>query len=123
MMNNTKPAFGLSFRLLGCCLLLATATFCHAQPLRLDGRSPVYEAPADKALDLVDEVTLEAWLQADPMPAEGGRILDKMPPGSMEGYLLDTWPGNSLRLRYGNALCEVALPKGANRTWTAQDLK
>ncbi len=65
---------------------------------RLDARSAVYEAGPDPALDLSDEVTLEAWVKADRMPGGGGRILDKSTPGTSDGYMLDTYPGNSLRL-------------------------
>ena len=31
------------------------------------------------------------------MDAGGGRILDKAPPGTSEAFMLDTYPGNSLR--------------------------
>jgi alpha-L-fucosidase 2 len=65
---------------------------------RLDAQSPLYEAGPDKALDLTDEVTLEAWVKADKMPGSGGRILDKSVAGTSDGYMLDTHPGNSLRM-------------------------
>ena len=38
-----------------------------AEGYRLDARSTIYAVPPQKALDLTDEVTLEAWVQADPM--------------------------------------------------------
>ena len=84
---------------------LAMALATDASPVpqgsegyRLDAKSAVYEAGPDPALDLSDEVTLEAWVKADRMPRGGGRILDKSTPGTSNGYMLDTYPGNSLRL-------------------------
>ncbi|MBN1419282.1 MAG: glycoside hydrolase N-terminal domain-containing protein [Planctomycetes bacterium] len=85
--------------------------------LAFGGEPPIYEAGPDAALDLTDEVTLEAWIRADPMPASGGRILDKMPPGSSDGFLLDTWPGNSLRLITSNGQCRFDAKLSADR-WT-----
>ncbi len=64
--------------------------FGDATPI-LQARSP--------ALDLRDEVTLEAWVEPSAaMPPGGGRILDKSVAGTSEGYLLDTFPNNSLRM-------------------------
>ncbi|MCC7492842.1 MAG: hypothetical protein IT204_10860 [Fimbriimonadaceae bacterium] len=65
--------------------------------LRFDGPGYLEVAP-DARLNLTDAVTLEAWLRAAELPAGGGRILDKSPVGTADGYLLDTWPGDSLRL-------------------------
>jgi alpha-L-fucosidase 2 len=64
---------------------------------KLDDRAPLYAAAPGAALDLSDEVTLEAWIAADAMGGGGGRILDKSTPGTQLGYMLDTYPGNSLR--------------------------
>ena len=52
--------------------------------------------------DLAGPFTLEAWVR----PADtdgGGRILDKITPGQSVGFLLDTWPGHSLRLIAGQS--------------------
>ncbi len=68
-----------------------------ADGLALNARAPIYQAGPDKALDLADEVTVEAWVQADKMDQAGGRLLDKSLPGTSEGFMLDTYPGNSLR--------------------------
>ena len=76
-----------------------------AEGFRLDDRSAIFEAGPDKALDLTDEVTLEAWVKADRMDSGGGRILDKSVPGTQQGYMLDTWPGNSLRLLNAKGFC------------------
>lgn len=80
--------------------------------LKADTANPIYEARPDASLDLTNEVTLEAWVQADPMPQAGGRILDKSRPGTYDGYLLDTYPGNSLRLHtpQGGCLFDAKLP-------------
>jgi alpha-L-fucosidase 2 len=43
--------------------------------------------------------TLEAWLR--PVPGVDARILDKITPGGTDGFLLDTYPGNSLRFIVG----------------------
>ena len=55
----------------------------------------------DAALDCLDSLTLTAWIYPYypyGFPANGGRIIDKSPVGEASGYLLDTYPGNSLRL-------------------------
>jgi len=43
-------------------------------------------------------LTLEAWIRPEVLPRGGARIVDKITPGGNDGVLLDTWPGNSLRL-------------------------
>ena len=87
-------------------LLLAARTIASPpEGLRFDNRSAIFEVPAQPALDLTQEVSLEAWLQADPMPGGGGRILDKSRPGTQLGYMLDTWPGNSLRFLNAKGMC------------------
>ena len=68
-----------------------------AEGLRIEPDSPLYTV-SDKVLDLADEVTLEAWVKPDAMGEAGGRILDKSQSGTQLGYMLDTHPGNSLRL-------------------------
>ncbi len=42
-------------------------------------------------------LTVEAWILPEKQSAGGGRIIDKTTPGSANGFLLDTYPGNSLR--------------------------
>jgi alpha-L-fucosidase 2 len=88
-----------------CCLLLFTAAGLRAEGLPVNADSALYEAAPAKALDLTDEVTLEAWVQADKMDQAGGRILDKSPSGTSDGYMLDTYPGNSLRFLNLNGQC------------------
>jgi hypothetical protein len=43
-------------------------------------------------------LTVEAWIKPGKLPAGGGRIVDKITPGGDDGFLFDTYPGNSLRL-------------------------
>ncbi len=45
-----------------------------------------------------DGLTVEAWIRPGDLPPSGGRIVDKVTPGGDDGFLLDTWPGRSLRL-------------------------
>jgi hypothetical protein len=65
--------------------------------LRLDG-SGYLEVARDPRLDLTEACTLETWICPQELPTGGGRILDKSQVGTSNGYLLDTHPGNSLRL-------------------------
>ncbi len=83
---------------------------------RLGPEGPVYLV-SDPVLDLTNEVTLEAWIRADPMDAAGGRILDKSVPGTQLGYMLDTHPSNSLRLLNRAGMCRFAARLTADR-WT-----
>ncbi len=45
-------------------------------------------------------LTIEAWIR--PTSAGAGRIVDKITPGGSDGFLLDTHPGNGLRLIVGD---------------------
>jgi hypothetical protein len=60
---------------------------------------------------------LEAWVKPEQLPPGGGRIIDRITPGGSDGFLLDTYPGNSLRLIVGESQLtkENALPAGQ---WT-----
>ena len=106
------------------CLGVLLALACLARPnlnaadgYRFDPNSPLYEAAPGPALDLTDELTLEAWVQADPMTQAGGRILDKSAPGTQFGYMLDTYPGNSLRFLNVKGMCLFKANLPANK-WT-----
>ena len=57
-----------------------------------------------KAFGYRDEVTIDAWLVPDAMPQDGGRIVDRSIMGTYTGYLLDTYPANSLRLLTANGM-------------------
>ena len=52
-----------------------------------------------KAADLSSAVSFEAWIM--PGKGEAGRILDKLTGGKHDGFLIDCWPGLSLRLIVG----------------------
>ena len=55
-----------------------------------------------KAFGYRDEVTIDCWLIPQAMPAMGARIVDRAIMGTYNGYLLDTYPANSLRLLTAN---------------------
>ena len=59
-------------------------------------------------------LTIEAWLQPSALPPGGGRIVDKVTAGRADGFLFDTYPGNSLRWIVGSAELVVrdVLPTG-----------
>lgn len=59
------------------------------------------QAPDAPALDFQLACTLDAWIRPGALPESGARIIDKCPAGVDEGYLLDTYPGNSLRFITG----------------------
>jgi hypothetical protein len=56
------------------------------------------EVKPDIRLDLNEAYTLEAWIRPETFPQNGSRIIDRITAGKNDGYLLDTCPGNSLRL-------------------------
>ncbi len=65
-----------------------------------------WAAPGRGALDFPREkqtpsLTLEAWVRLTPGKGGIGRILDRITPGGSDGFLLDTWPGMSLRFIAG----------------------
>lgn len=65
--------------------------------------TPELYSEIDESTDWTDarEITIEAWIKSadTSMPA---RIFNKTMPGSEEGLLLDTFPGNGLRLLVGD---------------------
>lgn len=78
-------------------VLLCVAS-ARAEGLRLGAGQPVFAVPQERAPAPSSELTLEAWVKADKMPTAGGRILDRHIPNGGKGYMLDTYPGNSLRM-------------------------
>jgi alpha-L-fucosidase 2 len=95
--------------------LLFAAGLARAEGLTVNADAPLFEAAPCQALDLTDEVTLEAWVQADKMDSAGGRIMDKSTSGTSEGYMLDTHPGNSLRLLTIGGTCTFKANLPANK--------
>ena len=81
----------------GSVIVGASASGLPGKSIRLDGHA-FLEIPHDKSLDCLDGVTLSAWIYPRQFPPGGMRIIDKSPVGAATGYLLDTYPGNSLRL-------------------------
>ena len=63
-----------------------------------DGTQRPFRAAHCDAIDLTGSVTLEAWVKPRAMGNEGGRIIDKGTAGTKSGYMLDSFPGNSLRM-------------------------
>ena len=117
--NGSLPCAGsgrLSARAVGEVSLVDAGEGLSAKALRLDGRG-FLEIPHDKALDCLGGVTLEAWIRPQRLPPAGARILDKSPVGVATAYLLDTYPGDSLRLitRDPHLIHGAKLPLGA---WT-----
>lgn len=65
--------------------------------VRFDGGGYI-EIAYDPGLDFAGGCTLEAWIAPEKIGAGGARIIDKSKAGTSNGYLLDTFPGNSLRM-------------------------
>jgi hypothetical protein len=76
---------------------IQAATTPEGRAIHLSG-SGYLEIKPDAKLNLTTACTLAAWIRPSKQPAGGGRILDKSRAGTDNGYLLDTCPGNSLRL-------------------------
>ncbi|MCU0961971.1 MAG: LamG domain-containing protein [Pirellulaceae bacterium] len=79
--------------------------------LQLTGQG-FLEVAHDPRLDLVDGGTICAWICPQQQGAGGGRIVDKCTVGAANGYVLDTFPGNALRLITERAVltCDAGLP-------------
>jgi len=69
----------------------------HGKALRLDGTGYL-EIPNSPRLNFSVACTLAVWICPKEQAPKGGRIIDKIEAGGANGYLLDTDPGNSLRL-------------------------
>ncbi len=75
------------------------------------GKSGPPESKAIGPLDkdaLAGNVTIEAWVKPGKLPGGGARIIDNITPGGSNGFLLDTHPGNSLRLIVGRTVLSKA---------------
>lgn len=75
------------------------------QPGEAEGRKGVqltgndgFQIPSDPKLDLTTGGTFEVLISAGTQGEAGGRLLDKGQAGTALGAILDTYPGNSLRL-------------------------
>jgi hypothetical protein len=56
------------------------------------------EVAHDERLNVTQALSLDAWIRPASMPQGGGRIIDKSEVGTSNAFLLDTYPGNSLRM-------------------------
>lgn len=83
---------------------------------RLNGNGYL-EIPSLAAPSGEKGLTLAAWIRPAEFPAAGMRIIDKCPVAAARGYLLDTYPGDSLRLitREPHFVFPAKLPVGQ---WT-----
>ena len=59
------------------------------------------EVANDPSLTPPEALTLDAWIRPQALPGSGARLIDKITPGGTDGFLLDTFPGHSLRLIVG----------------------
>jgi len=69
------------------------------------------------ACDLGSGMTVEAWVKPQALSGGGARIVDKITPGGSDGFLLDTFPGNSLRFICGDRILQRENAVPADR-WT-----
>jgi hypothetical protein len=76
---------------------VATSDGPHGRSMALEGAGWL-EADRAETLDLSASCTLEVWANPGALPEGGGRLIDKCPVGTARGYVLDTYPGGSLRL-------------------------
>jgi hypothetical protein len=78
----------------------------------LDGRG-FLEVANDPRLKLTKSCTLETWIRPGKLASSGGRILDKCRVGTANGYMIDTFPGGSLRMifEWGSPSCDAKLPR------------
>jgi alpha-L-fucosidase 2 len=78
---------------------------------------PKLPLASETNFDFPNGGTIEAWIQ--PEAGASGRIVDKITPGGSDGFLLDTHPGNALRLIVGDDTLTHDLPWSARYTHVA----
>lgn len=71
--------------------------------------------PGADVLSSATAMTIEAWVKVARGDGRGGRIVDKIKPGGGDGFLLDTHPGQGLRLIIGRRLFAKPLVLPADR--------
>ena len=93
--NLAGPGFGgLSAKVVGDIRL---SEFEGIKAVKFDGSGWLERAHAPK-LNRKEAVTLAAWVAPEKLAGGGARIIDKTVVGTADGFLLDTYPGNSLRM-------------------------
>jgi alpha-L-fucosidase 2 len=80
-----------------CILLFSVPLMAETDATQFEGAGAVREVRHTLQLDLTQALTLEAWIKPEAFPQAGARIFDKTQAGTQNGYMLDTFPGNSLR--------------------------
>ena len=78
---------------------------------------PVMPLVLERKFAFPQGATIEVWIH--PAAGTNGRIVDKITPGGCDGFLLDTYPGNALRLVVGNEIVTHALPHSDQWTHVA----
>ncbi len=74
-------------------------------PLRplFTGTNLVSQVLSDSATwDFSAGLTVAAWVKPEKLGGGGARLVDKITPGQRDGFLFDTFPGNSLRFICGD---------------------
>ena len=73
-----------------------------------------HTVPESEHWDFTQGLSIDAWIKPGELPPAGGRIVDKTTPGGSDGWLLDTYPGDSLRFIVGQTIvhADQVLPKG-----------
>ncbi len=78
----------------------------ESKTLHLSDVKNRYKAGSENAKntqnDFKDSVSLEAWIK--PENPNNSRIIDKITAGKSDGFLVDTYPGNSVRVIVGNKI-------------------
>jgi hypothetical protein len=69
------------------------------------GEPKIKTTPGINATDFKQGLTLEAWIK--PEAKTSGRIFDKITVGGADGFLLDTHPGDSLRMIVGSTILQA----------------
>ena len=83
------------------------------RPASLAWRSGEAEILTNRLAAGSDNWSVEAWIH--PAPEAAGRIVDKITPGGMDGFLIDTYPGNAIRLIVGAA--QLSVPVAFTGQW------
>lgn len=86
----------------------------HGKAIRLDGQGYL-EVAHDSRLDITGGLTLAVWLRPGDLAPTGGRILDKCRVGTNNGYMIDLFPGRSLRFIIERGSMGTGLP--AKQEW------
>ena len=104
--NKTGDNF--SAKVVGSIELVASP---HIKAIQFSGNGYL-EITHDRRLNLNGNYTIAAWIKPQELPTGGARIIDKSTVGTSDNYLLDTYPGNSLRLitQQGTISYDAKLP-------------